>query len=399
MDAPDEGHPDTAVAARLIGGWIGVVVLLMLLGIALAKGGAASATRIDLPHRLAAPSSSHVLGTDHFGRDELARIAAALAPTARVSAIATALIGGFALAMGFIGLLVRQVLPDTRAVRWTVGILAGFAWLVFVHWMWRLPFVASVDGPDLSWKVVHAVHDATLAQVSARLFAATCIGISTAIALEGLRLGELHWRRTVRHLVGAFVLLFGLGCASLSVVELMGMLGLGAPHESLIGVFGEEIGYRHDHGHAWIIWPALAAIALVLVACALIGAWLMATRHTDPDAPPVGSWQHRTAIGLTSVGIALALARQLLLPTITAGTASLLQWLAAAAVVVALVLLVVGRVQRGARGVDLGTATFFVLGGALAVLLHWPAQHLLDTSVRADLGDHRAALSLLRPER
>ncbi|MCW2928804.1 MAG: transporter permease [Thermoleophilia bacterium] len=400
--APDltAARPDTAEGARMIGGGIGLLLLAVLAILVLVHSG--NATETDARSAQERPSSDHPLGTDSTGRDDMARIGLGLRDAARVSLIATGLFGGFAIAMGLVGLAIRQMLPDRRVVRWIVGIAAGLAWLAFVHWLWRLPFVAEVPGTNLTRTEVHGVHDATLAQVSGRLFAVTCIGVAASLALEGIRIGAGHGRRTLRHLVGALTLLFGLGMVSLAVVNSAGMLGLEGPGAiDITGVFAQQ----HAEGHEgwWQVWPPIAAMLVVLLACALVGVWLMATRSTDIDAVTDHSWHHPTAIILTTLGVTVALGRQVTLSTTTHDVAMRLQHVATIFVVCALVILVVGRVQRGARGLDVSTATWFVLGSALAIVMHWPAQHNLDTTVERELRDRidagQVSLDLLHPER
>ena len=394
-DAPP--RRDLGALLRFVGGMLGLALLVAFAALAIARGSDIGAQRIDYEQANRSPSSAHPLGTDPQGRDELDRMGHGLRQTARVSAIATALIGGFAVLVGVCALLVRTVLPDARSTRWLVGVGAGVAWLLFVHWVWRLPVVSEVRGESIPWKIVHAVHDATLAQVSARLFALTCIGVAISIALGGLRFDGAHRRRTIRHVLGAFALLFGLGCASLAVVELIGMLELGPPRPSLIGIFAVE--YRYHELHGWLSWPALATIGLILVACALVATWLMASRASDLDRPDTSAVYHRAALALTCFGIAVALTRQLLLPTITADTARWMQWLAAITTIAALFVLVAGRGRRNLRPLDLSTATFFVIGAAVAVALHWPAQRNVEDRVWPDLGRYFEATALLFPGR
>ena len=49
-------------------------VVLALGGDALSAALGVSATQVDLPHRFQPPSAAHLLGTDDFGRDQLARL-------------------------------------------------------------------------------------------------------------------------------------------------------------------------------------------------------------------------------------------------------------------------------------------------------------------------------------
>jgi len=53
---------------------IAIYVVLALLADAIAAMLNVSPTRVDLPHRFEAPSALHLLGTDEFGRDQLARL-------------------------------------------------------------------------------------------------------------------------------------------------------------------------------------------------------------------------------------------------------------------------------------------------------------------------------------
>ncbi|MCW2923288.1 MAG: hypothetical protein JWM98_692 [Thermoleophilia bacterium] len=400
-DQPNERTDDpdrsVGVVVRRIGGAIGVLLLVAIAAFSIARGSADDANHLSVRDANARPSAGHHLGADAAGRDRVARVAHATRQTARVSAIAVGLIGGFAVVIGLLGALVRRALPDTVRVRWAVGIVAGLAWLTFVRWLWHLPVVTEVGDDTLSGRAVHAVHDATLALASGRLFAATCIGVASALALGALRIGPGQTGRTVRHLVGAAALLFGLGCASLEVVDPMAMIGLTRPDGGLAAQFSDEL--VSIRAGWWVAWPSLAMIGLILVACALVGGWLLTDRRVagGVDAAP-RTFHHPAAITLASIGVGLALARQLLLPTIVSSTATGLQLAAAACVVVATVLLVVGRTTKGARAVDLGTATWFVVGATVAILLHWPAQHHLDHAIADDLQDHRGVLGLLEHE-
>jgi len=58
----------------LAGGIVVAFVVLALSGDALSAALGVSATRVDLPHRFEPPSGAHLLGTDDFGRDQLARL-------------------------------------------------------------------------------------------------------------------------------------------------------------------------------------------------------------------------------------------------------------------------------------------------------------------------------------
>jgi peptide/nickel transport system permease protein len=60
----------TLVALSIIGLYVG----LALLGDVIISALGVSATHVDLPHRFEAPSAAHLLGTDDFGRDQLARL-------------------------------------------------------------------------------------------------------------------------------------------------------------------------------------------------------------------------------------------------------------------------------------------------------------------------------------
>ncbi len=97
---------------------VAVCVVLALLADIIASTLGVSATQVDLPHRFQGPSSAHWLGTDEFGRDQLAR----LLQGARVSL-------GVASSAALINLVLGVSLGTTAAM---YGGIADdvFTWLV-----------------------------------------------------------------------------------------------------------------------------------------------------------------------------------------------------------------------------------------------------------------------------
>lgn len=100
---------------------VSLVLLAALAGLPLALPEAPGATAIDLDAVLAPPGAGHLLGTDHLGRDLLARLVAGAAPS--LQAVGFALAG--ALGLGLVAGAALSLAPPALAA--SLRALAGLA--------------------------------------------------------------------------------------------------------------------------------------------------------------------------------------------------------------------------------------------------------------------------------
>jgi len=246
----------------------GAVLLLMLLAIALAPMLVAhSPIAIDMSRKLAGPSVSHLLGTDFFGRDVLARV----------------LYGGrFTLAIG-LGVVILAFVVGVA-----FGTIAGFmggatdmvimrvvdALLSFPSLVLAIALAASF-GPSLSTAMLAVA--ITLAPQFARVARGQALAISVRPYVEaavaiGVSTPRLLLRYILRNGIGPLLVQasLSLGSAILQTASL-GFLGLGA--QPPIPEWGADVaGNMHYVREA--PWVALApgfAILLAVLCFNLIG--------------------------------------------------------------------------------------------------------------------------------
>jgi peptide/nickel transport system permease protein len=226
-----------------------------------------SPTRIDVLHKLAAPSWRHWLGTDAFGRDVLTRV----------------LYGGrYTLAIG-IGVV---------AIAFTVGVffgtLAGFAGGVIdmlimrvVDAMLSFPALvlaialAAAFGPSLNNAMLAVA--ITLAPQFARVARSQALAVSVKPYVEaaislGLPTRRILWRYVFANGLGPLLVQasLSLGSAILQTASL-GFLGLGA--QPPLAEWGADVSanLQYMRGSPWVALSPGMAILLTVLCFNLIG--------------------------------------------------------------------------------------------------------------------------------
>jgi peptide/nickel transport system permease protein len=226
-----------------------------------------SPTRIDVLHKLAAPSWGHWLGTDAFGRDVLTRV----------------LYGGrYTLAIG-IGVV---------AIAFTVGVffgtLAGFAGGVVdmlimrvVDAMLSFPALvlaialAAAFGPSLNNAMLAVA--ITLAPQFARVARSQALAVSVKPYVEaaislGLPTRRILWRYVFANGLGPLLVQasLSLGSAILQTASL-GFLGLGA--QPPLAEWGADVSanLQYMRGSPWVALSPGMAILLTVLCFNLIG--------------------------------------------------------------------------------------------------------------------------------
>lgn len=191
---------------------VGLIILVTMFGIALVGPYLAphDPTAQDVLNRYASPSSQHLLGTDHLGRDELARIlygarvsllsAIAVGVTVVVIGVIVGTIAG--LAGGFVdGLLMRMVdvllaFPSLLLALAVTGILGPglIHLLIAMTAVWWVEYARLVRGLVLSVKERPFVESARALGLPPRLVARRHVipnMISPVIVLGTLQTGRL----------------------------------------------------------------------------------------------------------------------------------------------------------------------------------------------------------------
>jgi peptide/nickel transport system permease protein len=242
-----------------------------------------SPTRIDVLHKLAAPSWGHWLGTDAFGRDVLTRV----------------LYGGrYTLAIG-IGVV---------AIAFTVGVffgtLAGFAGGVIdmlimrvVDAMLSFPALvlaialAAAFGPSLNNAMLAVA--ITLAPQFARVARSQALAVSVKPFVEaavslGLPTRRILWRYVFANGLGPLLVQasLSLGSAILQTASL-GFLGLGA--QPPLAEWGADVAanLQYMRGSPWVALSPGMAILLSVLCFNLIGDsladWFNPRRRSELD--------------------------------------------------------------------------------------------------------------------
>jgi peptide/nickel transport system permease protein len=242
-----------------------------------------SPTRIDVLHKLAAPSWGHWLGTDAFGRDVLTRV----------------LYGGrYTLTIG-IGVV---------AIAFTVGVffgtLAGFAGGVIdmlimrvVDAMLSFPALvlaialAAAFGPSLNNAMLAVA--ITLAPQFARVARSQALAVSVKPYVEaaislGLPTRRILWRYVFANGLGPLLVQasLSLGSAILQTASL-GFLGLGA--QPPLAEWGADVAanLQYMRGSPWVALSPGMAILLTVLCFNLIGDsladWFNPRRRSELD--------------------------------------------------------------------------------------------------------------------
>jgi len=244
-------------------------------------------TRLDILHKLEAPSLSHWLGTDGFGRDVLTRILhggrVTLAIGVGVVAIAFVVGATVGTVAGFIGGWVDAV---TMRI---VDAMLSFPALVLAT------ALAAVFGPSLQNAMLAVA--ITLAPQFARVAHGQAVAISVKPYVEAaITLGLPRRRILVSYVLanGVGPLLvqstLSLGGAILQTASL-GFLGLGA--QPPMAEWGADVALNLDYVRSapWVTLAPGMAILLAVVAINLIGDgladWLDPRRRTEFHRGPL----------------------------------------------------------------------------------------------------------------
>jgi peptide/nickel transport system permease protein len=222
---------------------------------------------VDLTHRLAAPSGSHLLGTDQFGRDTFARMLAGARPVLLVAPLATALAVITGTALGLIAGASRGWV-DSLIMR-TLDVFTVFpaiiASVLFVALLGRsTPVLVVVIALAFVPIVTRSVRAATVVESSLPYVDAARLRGERRWSLLGSEIGP-NVSRTV--LVEATS---RLGDAVFAAATLS-FVGLGQPPGS------PDWGTSVSDNRAWLAqapWTVLApslAIASLVVGVALVG--------------------------------------------------------------------------------------------------------------------------------
>lgn len=242
-----------------------------------------SPTKLDILHKLAAPSASHWLGTDAFGRDVLTRIMyggrATLAIGVGVVAIAFVVGTFFGMLAGFSGGWV-----DSIIMRIVDAILSFPALVLAIA-------LSAAFGPSLQNAMLAVA--ITLAPQFARVARSQSLSISVKPYVEAaISLGLPRRRILFRYIFvnGLGPLLvqstLALGSAILQTASL-GFLGLGA--QPPMAEWGADVSanLQFVRGAAWVALAPGMAILLAVLAFNLIGDsladWFNPRRRNELD--------------------------------------------------------------------------------------------------------------------
>lgn len=246
-----------------------LVYIALLVLVAIFRGAFAtqSPTRVDLAHRLEAPSAAHVMGTDELGRDVYARMVHGAAVSVTVGFVATAI----ALVIGV-----------------TLGAVAGF-YGGFVDWVVSRLIEVVLCFPFLFLLLaIVALFRPSIYTIIVALGLTSWTSEARFVRGEFLRIRDLEFaeaarasgagdaRIIFRHLLPnalAPVIVsasFGVASAILfeSAVSFLGF-GVSLPTPSWGAILASAQGYGE---HAWwlVVFPG-AAIFLTVAACHVVG--------------------------------------------------------------------------------------------------------------------------------
>ncbi|MBB4144520.1 ABC transporter permease [Rhizobium rhizoryzae] len=248
---------------------VGLVILVALIGLITVGPSLTgySPTKLDILHKLAAPSLDHWLGTDAFGRDVLTRIMyggrATLAIGVGVVAIAFAVGVFFGMLAGFAGGWLDNVI-----MRIVDAILAFPALVLAIA-------LSAAFGPSLQNAMLAVA--ITLAPQFARVARSQALSISVKPYVEAaISLGLPSHRILLRYIFvnGLGPLLvqstLALGSAILQTASL-GFLGLGA--QPPMAEWGADVSanLQYVRGAAWVALAPGMAILLAVLSFNLIG--------------------------------------------------------------------------------------------------------------------------------
>jgi peptide/nickel transport system permease protein len=222
----------------------------------------------DAAHTLAPPSSDHLLGSDHLGRDTYSRIVHGTRVSLIVGALST-LLGSFF--GGIIGLLSGYYGGKIDLIsQRLLDILQGLPLLVLA-----LVMAASL-GPSIQ-NVVIAISIPIIPR-AARVIRASVLSIREMQYVEAARaLGLQHLRIAFRHVmpntIGPFIVLMTAQLGSAILVEAaLSFLGLGVPEPypswgRMLSVSAAEYAQKAPH---LVLFPGIA-ISLAVFGSNLLG--------------------------------------------------------------------------------------------------------------------------------
>lgn len=242
-----------------------------------------SPTKLDVLHKLAAPSFSHWLGTDAFGRDVFTRIMhggrATLAIGVGVVAIAFVVGVSFGMLAGFAG-----GWTDSVIMRIVDAILAFPALVLAIA-------LAAAFGPSLENAMLAVA--ITLAPQFARIARSQALSISVKPYVEaaislGLPTPRVLFRYVFLNGLGPLLVqsTLALGSAILQTASL-GFLGLGA--QPPMAEWGADVSanLQFVRGAAWVALAPGMAILLAVLSFNLIGDsladWFNPRRRSELD--------------------------------------------------------------------------------------------------------------------
>ena len=217
---------------------------------------------IDLPNRLAGPSSAHLCGTDELGRDILSR----LVYGARISMlVGTCVVAG---SLG-LGLIVGSIAGYYGGgIDRFVNIIVMNAFLSFPGILLAIAFVAF-RGPGIFNLVLALSLGGWVGY--ARLVRAQVLATREREFVEAARaLGASDWRIIVRHIlpniIQPVIVQAAIGMAGAILAEAtMSFLGLGVPPPTASwgGMLNDGRSHLFDAPHL-VLFPALAVMLAVL---------------------------------------------------------------------------------------------------------------------------------------
>ena len=243
---------------------IGILLLLTFLLLALFAPLLAPAdpAKIDLTHRLSAPVSAHLFGTDELGRDVLSRVifGARLSLSVALSVVACSLtlgivMGGIA---GYFGGVVDTAINTfaMNAFMAMPGILLAIAFVAFLGpGMINLILALSIGG----WVGYARLVRAQVLAVREREF----VEAARALGASNLR---IFLRHILLNIIQPLIVQSAIGMAGAVLAEAtLSFLGLGVPPPTASwgSMLDEARSHLFDAPHL-VIFPALAVMLCVL---------------------------------------------------------------------------------------------------------------------------------------
>jgi peptide/nickel transport system permease protein len=234
---------------------------------------------IDIASKLRPPSAAHWLGTDDRGRD----VAARLVHGARVALV----VGPLAVAVYVVlGLIVGVLAALGGRVDFVVGRVVEIG-LMFP----TLLLLLAIQGVTSSTSLAEVALAIAVTQwpYVARLTRAEALRVAALPHVEAARaVGASRARVLFRHVLplsltpALTTAAFGIGQAVLFESALT-FLGFGVPPPT--ASWGELLAQAQAGGlQAWLLWPAAVAIAVVVLACNLVGDGVRAALSAEPGS-------------------------------------------------------------------------------------------------------------------